>query len=75
LGGGIGLLASAHLLAAAGRDGMLEVDVNENPLREQLCGPVAEIVEGEVILTQVPGLGAAPKFEDLQRFRVRSYAI
>jgi D-galactarolactone cycloisomerase len=75
LGGGIGLLASAHLLAAAGGNGLLEVDANENPLREQLCGPVAEIVEGEVILTQVPGLGAAPKFEHLQRFRVRSYAI
>lgn len=33
LGGGIGLLASAHLLAAAGGDGLLELDVNENPLR------------------------------------------
>lgn len=38
LGGGIGLLASAHLLAAADADGagegLLEVDVNPNPLRD-----------------------------------------
>jgi D-galactarolactone cycloisomerase len=33
LGGGIGLIASAHLLAAAGGGGLLEVDVNPNPLR------------------------------------------
>lgn len=34
LGGGIGLQASANLLAAVGGDGLLEVDVNPNPLRE-----------------------------------------
>ena len=34
LGGGIGLLASAHLLAGAGGEGRLEMDVNENPLRD-----------------------------------------
>lgn len=36
LGGGIGLLASAHLLAATGGNGMLEVDANPNPLRDDL---------------------------------------
>ncbi|MGQ7845651.1 mandelate racemase/muconate lactonizing enzyme family protein [Granulosicoccus sp. 3-233] len=34
LGGGIGLQASANLLAAVGGDGLLEVDVNPNPLRD-----------------------------------------
>jgi D-galactarolactone cycloisomerase len=34
LGGGIGLIASAHLLAATGGDGLLEVDVNNNELRD-----------------------------------------
>lgn len=33
LGAGLGLIASAELLAAAGGDGVLEVDVNPNPLR------------------------------------------
>ena len=39
LGGGIGLLASAHLLAAAGGAGLLEIDSNANPLREGLAVP------------------------------------
>ncbi|MBY6144741.1 mandelate racemase/muconate lactonizing enzyme family protein [Mameliella alba] len=34
LGGGVGLLASAGLLAAVGGDGLLECDVNPNPLRD-----------------------------------------
>ena len=34
LGGGIGLQASANLLAAVGGDGLLEIDVNPNPLRD-----------------------------------------
>jgi L-alanine-DL-glutamate epimerase-like enolase superfamily enzyme len=36
LGGGVGLMASAHLLAAAGGNGLLEVDANPNPLRDEL---------------------------------------
>ena len=39
LGAGIGLLASAHLLAAVGGGGMLEVDANTNPLRTLTCEP------------------------------------
>jgi L-alanine-DL-glutamate epimerase-like enolase superfamily enzyme len=60
LGGGVGLLASAHLLAAAGGDGMLEIDANENPLRSEACGPLAQVREGEVRLTESPGLGIEP---------------
>ena len=57
LGGGIGLLASAHLLAAAGGDGMLEIDANANPLRSELSGPLERIVAGRVELGDAPGLG------------------
>ena len=57
LGGGIGLLASAHLLAGVGGDGWLEVDVNDNPLRDQFCGPVLDMSEGIVVLNEEPGLG------------------
>ncbi len=63
LGAGIGLMASAHLLAAVGGPGMLELDVNENPLREALCQPFPEVVEGGWLLTEQPGLGVEP---DLQ---------
>ena len=57
LGGGIGLAASAHLLAAAGGDGLLEVDANANPLRTLACGPLAEVKDGHATLGDAPGLG------------------
>jgi hypothetical protein len=70
LGGGIGLLASAHLLAAVGGPGMLEVDVNENPLRDTLCGPVADVRDGAILLGEAPGLGIDPDLSRLGRFKV-----
>jgi D-galactarolactone cycloisomerase len=69
LGGGIGLLASAHLLAAAGGDGLLEVDSNDNPLREDFCGAVADIKNGEIILPELPGLGIEPDIASIERYR------
>lgn len=60
LGGGIGLLASAHLLAAAGGDGWLEVDANANPLRDELSGPIRHPANGTCTLTDAPGLGELP---------------
>ncbi|MBX2879663.1 MAG: mandelate racemase/muconate lactonizing enzyme family protein [Granulosicoccus sp.] len=42
LGGGVGLLASAHLLKAVGGKGMLEVDANTNPLRDDLLTHTSE---------------------------------
>ncbi len=60
LGSGLGLMASAHLLAAVGGDGWLEMDVNENPLREALCQPWPALVEGSLVLTHATGLGVEP---------------
>lgn len=60
LGGGIGLLASAHLLAAAGGDGVLEIDSNCNPLREGLAQPFPPLEDGAFVLTDRPGLGGEP---------------
>jgi L-alanine-DL-glutamate epimerase-like enolase superfamily enzyme len=70
LGGGLGLLASAHLLAAVGGDGMLEVDANPNRLRTTTCGAVAHVIDGYVKLDERPGLGAAPDLDQLERYRV-----
>jgi len=53
LGGGVGLLASAHALAAAGGDGILEVDINQNPLRTIFVEPVSGVLK----LGDAPGLG------------------
>jgi L-alanine-DL-glutamate epimerase-like enolase superfamily enzyme len=69
LGGGIGLLASAHLLAAAGGDGLLEIDCNPNPLRAGLAMPHPSLEDGALVLSAAPGLGVAPGPE-VERFVV-----
>jgi D-galactarolactone cycloisomerase len=71
LGGGIGLLASAHLLAATGGDGLLEIDSNENPLRDDLCGDVRAVMNARITLGSAPGLGSTPDLVPFERFRVR----
>ncbi|HSC22489.1 MAG TPA: mandelate racemase/muconate lactonizing enzyme family protein [Casimicrobiaceae bacterium] len=68
LGGGIGLVASMHLLAAAGGDGRVEWDANPNPLREAF--PLPDVVDGFVALGDAPGLGFVPDLHALQRYRV-----
>jgi L-alanine-DL-glutamate epimerase-like enolase superfamily enzyme len=69
LGGGIGLLASAHLLAGSGGGGLLEVDSNDNPLREDFCGAVADIKDGEIVLPETPGLGVEPDVRAIEKYR------
>ncbi len=71
LGGGIGLLASAHLLAAAGGDGLLEIDANPNPLRTLLCGPLGHITNGEATLSEAAGLGITPELDALDDYAAR----
>lgn len=66
LGGGIGLMASAHLLAAVGGDGLLEIDVNPNPLREALAQPYPALRDGLFCLSEAPGLGVEPDCAGLQ---------
>jgi len=69
LGGGIGLLASAHLLAGIGGDGWLEVDANDNPLRDLFCGPVAGVTDGTIVLSEEPGLGFTPDLSGIADYR------
>jgi D-galactarolactone cycloisomerase len=71
LGGGIGLLHSAHLLAAVGGDGLLEIDANPNPLRSLTCGPLNHIVDGYAQLdTSAPGIGLEPDLSALAPYEV-----
>ena len=64
LGGGIGLAASAHLLAAAGGPGLLELDANPNPLRDAFGdGPAG----GAWRIGEAPGLGIEALPEELDR--------
>jgi len=66
LGGGIGLVASAHLLAAVGGDGLLEVDSNPNPLRELLAQPYPAMRDGMFIMPQGSGLGVEPAVHEVK---------
>lgn len=66
LGAGVGLLASAHLLAAVGGAGRLEIDVNPNPLRSEMFKDWPEISAGFAALPSGSGLGLSP---DLQKFK------
>ena len=70
LGGGIGLIASLHLLAAVGGDGLVEVDSNPNPLRELLAAPSPTLADGQMKMPQGLGLGVTPDFAALREFEV-----
>lgn len=70
LGGALGLYASAHVLAAVGGGGFLEVDVNPNPLRTDLLDHSPRIAEGQFILPDQPGLGIEPNLSAMKPWRV-----
>lgn len=69
LGGGIGLIATAHLLAATGGDGLLELDATHNSLRTLLADPFPAVRDGQFELPKGPGLGVAPDLQQLAAFR------
>ncbi|MEM7695427.1 MAG: mandelate racemase/muconate lactonizing enzyme family protein [Pseudomonadota bacterium] len=70
LGGAVGLVAAAHLLCAAGGDGLLEVDSNANPLRTEMVGPLPPLEDGEFVLPDGPGLGVTPDLSALAPYHV-----
>ena len=69
LGGGIGLAASAHLLAAVGGPGLLEVDVNPNRLRQAFGDLPGAMSPGGWGIRTAPGLGIEALPEELDRYR------
>jgi D-galactarolactone cycloisomerase len=70
LGGGVGQVASMHLKAAVGGEGFVEVDANDNPLREPLGAPFPLVRDGLVTLGEAAGLGIEPDLAALADFRV-----
>jgi len=68
LGSGLGLMASAHLLCAVGGPGLLEMDVNENPLRDILANSLPQVISGEITLTSQPGIGVLPDIQSAANF-------
>ena len=70
LGGALGLVAAAHLLCAAGGDGLLEVDSNVNPLRTDMVGHLPALDDGMFVLPTGPGLGVAPDLAAMAPYRL-----
>ena len=68
-GGGVSLLASLHLLAAAGGSGLLEFDCHPNAGREAIVGDLLPVRDGTVPVPQGPGLGAEPDLAALARYQ------
>jgi D-galactarolactone cycloisomerase len=75
LGGGIGLAASAHLLSAVGGDGLLEVDVNDNALREAFSGPILPLRNGMAELPDAPGLGYRPDIQGARDMQTLAFDL
>lgn len=71
-GGGLALLSSLHVLAAAGGTGLLEFDAHPNAGREAIVGDLLPLRDGYVPVPQGPGLGAEPDVRALQRYRTWS---
>jgi D-galactarolactone cycloisomerase len=65
LSGGVGLMHSAHVLAAAGGDGLLEVDTNPNPLRTALIKDLPGVRDGLFQLGDAPGIGIEPPIGEM----------
>ncbi len=69
LGAGIGLIASAHLLAAVGGDGLLEVDINPNILRDAIAPMSTHLSDGQWLIGTGVGLGIDRLPPELDQFR------
>jgi L-alanine-DL-glutamate epimerase-like enolase superfamily enzyme len=67
LSGGVGLMHSAHALAATGGTGCLEVDANDNPLRTTLVA-VPALRDGALPIPGTPGIGVEPDLESCGRW-------
>lgn len=68
-GGGVALLASLHLLAAIGGDGLLEFDCHPNAGRQSVVGDLLPVHDGQVPVPQGIGLGAVPDMKALARYQ------
>lgn len=63
LGSGVGLTASAHLLAAVGGPGRLEIDSSQNVLSSIFTANGVALSNGEFQIPTEPGLGYVPDLE------------
>jgi L-alanine-DL-glutamate epimerase-like enolase superfamily enzyme len=67
-GGGLGVIASAHLTAAIDGADWLENDSNDNPLYREVFAPALRIEAGDLIMPTGPGLGVALRDDAIARY-------
>jgi L-alanine-DL-glutamate epimerase-like enolase superfamily enzyme len=60
MGTALGLAVSAHVLAAVGGDGRIELDANDNPLRTDLGAIDLTVRGGRMAVPPGPGIGFVP---------------
>jgi len=77
MGGAVGQVAALSVAAAVesmvdgggtGGESICELDVNRNPLREELCGDLFTVTDGRIALPNAPGLTPPPRSECLAQF-------
>jgi L-alanine-DL-glutamate epimerase-like enolase superfamily enzyme len=67
-GGGLGVIASAHLTAALDGAHWLETDSNDNPLYTEVFTPPIRIVAGELVMPAGAGLGVELRDDAVSRY-------
>ena len=72
LGGGIGLLTSAHIMSAFNPNAFLETDINLNPLRTSLFENELDILDGKVFLEDSYGIGGPLNYDTIDKYLVSS---
>ena len=67
----VSLAANAHFLASLSTRGILEMDRNPYPLRDELLTePIEMAADGYVYLPQKPGLGIELREDTIEKYRV-----
>jgi L-alanine-DL-glutamate epimerase-like enolase superfamily enzyme len=73
-GSNIGAALAAHVLCAAGGDGLLELDANPNPLRTLGAAAFPAPADGYLVLDDRPGIGIDADLDALRPY-LRRHAV
>ena len=73
LGGGVGLLTSAHIMSAINPSAYLETDININPLRTSLFHNELNIENGKISFNDDYGIGGPLNFDTVNKYLVSSH--
>ena len=75
LGSGVGLVTSAHVMSAINENGYLEMDLNNNPLRDSLFTQEIQVSNGNILLNDLPGIGFKLNKKIIKKYQVDFFTI